>query len=470
MARPSFWIALAAGLVLTACPGRRGVEPPLPPNLESFDPRVVARIQEARAKVQAESGRGGTWAELGMVYASERLKTLALECYDVAARLEPEQPKWPYREAVTLAQVGDTAGAMAAMQRSLALEDGYPPSHARLGAYHLELGELEPAEREFRRATELDSSYPGGWVGLARVALQRDRASEALEIATRLLQSDPDDLTFRQLSSLARRQAGETVPADAPVLGDDEVPVWNDPWELEARAFRQKPDMLRVGKLLEEGDAAQALELLQGERARGASVAETALSFASAYQRLDRDADALREVESLLALEPDNIAALVLKAQIMDDGGDTAGAVAVLERVTTLQPTHGGAFAAKGRKLAQLGQHEAALAAFQRAQELGITDYDLRYSCGQSLIVLKRWPEAKTAFEALVKERAQHGDAWLELAIARLRTKDLDGADQAYARAKATGNASARLAGDVQRSLQGAREKREKKSGEGESK
>ncbi|MSR60919.1 MAG: tetratricopeptide repeat protein [Planctomycetes bacterium] len=468
MARPPSWIVLFAGFVLVACPGRERREPPLPPNLESFDARVVERIQAARAKVQADPGHGGAWAELGMMFASERLKNLALDCYREAARLEPTQPKWPYRQAVTLAQIGETSAAMSAMQRSLELEDSYPPSHARLGLYHLELGELESAEREFRRATVLDSSYPGGWVGLARVALQRDQAAEALALATRLLQTDPEDRTFRQLATLARSQSGEVVRGDEPVLGADEVPVWNDPWELEARAFRQKPDMLRVGKLLQQGHAAEALLLLEGERARGASVSDTALSFAGAYQGLERDADALREIEALLALEPDNTAALVLKAQLLDDGGDLEAAVALLERVTTLQPTHGGAFAAKARKLAQLGQHEAAVPAFQRALELGVNDPELRFSLGQTWIVLKRYPEARPLFEALALERPEHGDTWLELAIARLRTKDLAGADQAFERARATPNASPRLLGDVQRALAAARERREKKSAEDE--
>src|SRR5262245_6788058 len=223
--------------------------------------------------------------------------------------------------------------------------------------------------------------------------------------------------------------------------------------------------MLRAGKMLEQHRGKEALEILEAERARGASVSETAMSFAGAYQMLGRDEDALKELEGLLALEPENTAALLLKAQLLDDGGDLEKAVAVLERVTTLQPNYGGAFAAKGRKLKQLGFHEPAVAAMRRALELGVSDYELRYALGQSLIVLKRWPEVKEIFTALVAERADHGDAWLGLALARQHTGDLDGGDEALARAKAAGNASPRLTADVQRVLQGARERRAKKAG-----
>jgi tetratricopeptide (TPR) repeat protein len=401
-----------------------------------------------------------------MVFASERLKGPALECYDVAARLDPRQPKWPYRQAVTLAQTGALEPAIAAMERSIALEPGYPPSHARLGGYRLEGGDLEGAERAFRRATELDSTYPGGWVGLARVALQRDRPEEAVAILERLLQQDAEDRTFRQLHSTALRQAGraEGLTAES-VLGEDELPVWNDPWELEARAFRQRPTMLRIGRLLEAGDAAQALELLEEERAHGADPFETALTFVDAYLQLGRRADALAELEALLAREPDNTAALLMQARILGELDQPEQAVAALERVTALQPAHGGAFAAKGRLLITLRQHERATEALRRALELGVGDYELRYSLGTCLIVLKRWSEAREVFTALTAERAGHGDAWLELAIARLRSGELEGAEEALARAQAAGNASPRLLADVQQSLRGARERRAQRPG-----
>jgi tetratricopeptide (TPR) repeat protein len=461
--------ALLLTVLCGACSGADApLDPPLPANLGSFDARVVARIEEARAKVLSEPRAGTAWAELGMIYASERLKTLAVTCFEEAGRLEPRQPKWPYREAVTRAQLGDAAGAKAAIERSLALEDEYAPSHARLGNYALDLGELDAAEAAYREAARLDSSYPGGWVGLARVALQRDRPAEALEILGKLCAEDPADRTFRQLLVLARRQAGETVEGGADsAVGSEDVPVWNDPWELEARAFRESPTMLRIGRLVETRQWSEALALLDEERARGAGVGETALHVAACQEGLGHAEAALQELDALLALEPDNTQALLAEARIYDDTGRVPEAVRLLQRVTELQPAHAGAFAALGSKLNSLGAHEPAVQALQRALELGAGDYALRFTLGQSLIVLKRWGEARTLFRALTGERADHGDAWLELAIAELRSGDLAAAEQALARATSAGNASAQLRRDVQASLQAARERRERKQADG---
>src|SRR6185295_17618799 len=108
MARTPSWTTLLVGLVLACGPrGPEVPEPPRPANLADFDPRAVARIEDALAKVRADPRRSESWVDLGLVYASERLKSLALDCFRVAAELEPRQPKWPYREAVTLAQVGE---------------------------------------------------------------------------------------------------------------------------------------------------------------------------------------------------------------------------------------------------------------------------------------------------------------------------------------------------------------------------
>lgn len=461
-------LPLFVALLPWACSGASAPPvPPLPENLASFDPRVVTRVEEAHARVVAEPRSGQAWAELGMIYAAERLKTLAVECFRAAGRLEPRQPKWPYREAVTLAQLGDAAGARAAITRSLAIEDEYAPSHARLGNYLLDLGDLGAAEAAFREAVRLDSSYPGGRVGLARVALQQDRTDEALALLAKLAEEDPSDRTFRQLLALARRQAGEVVAGGAEsVVGEEDVQVWNDPWELEARAFRESPTMLRVGRLVESRQWQEALALLDEERARGAGVAETALQYAACLSGLGEDERALSELEALLALEPDNTSALLHKARLLDDAGRIPETVELLQRVTALQPSHAGAFAALGGKLRALGAHEPAVSALRRALELGQDDYDLRFQLGESLIVLKRWEEARELFRALTRERAEHGDAWLELTIAELRTGDLAAAEAALARAIATGNAAPRLLRDVQASLAAARERREKKQGD----
>src|SRR5262249_54075783 len=157
-ARPPRRLALLSlAFALGACGSGDGVgpptpEPPVPENLGDFDPEASARVEKALAAVRAGRRSAQAWADLRAVYYSERLKGPAIECTRVAEGLEPAEARWPYRTAILLAQNGALEEATAAMQRSLALKPGYAPSHARLGNYRLQLGDLEGAEHAFRAA------------------------------------------------------------------------------------------------------------------------------------------------------------------------------------------------------------------------------------------------------------------------------------------------------------------------------
>ena len=477
---------LALVLLAGACACRDESAPaaplvvPLPANLGELDGRVVDRIRAAETALRARPADAQAWADLGMTYGSERLRALALECFERAVELDPRQPRWPYRQGITLAQLGRMPEAAQAFQRSIALEPSYPPSHARLGNLHLEQGELEAAEQAYRRATELDSSYPGGWVGLARVFLQRDQNDEALAILERLRKEDPEDRTFRQLLGVAQHQAGlaPELPREE-VVADEDIPVWNDPWELEARRFRQTPTLLVAGQALEAGQGEEALRLIEEARAQGADVGETALQAAGAYLSLGRLDDALREVTTLLEREPDNTSALLVRAQVHDKQGDRKGAVAELERVVALQPTYAGAFVALGRmrfSLAGAAKPEEAAAEYEKAEQalrkgidLGAQESEVYFVFGQVQVALRDWEEAATVFGDLVEDEPELADAWVELALVRNKRGDLTGAEEALARAATLGTAAPKLFQNVQAALEGARARKEKKEKAGAS-
>lgn len=431
---------LALVLALAGCGGGSDAPSPPRPAVAGLDVAASARIDEALARVEADRDDARAWGELGMVYDSERLRTLALECFDVAARLDPRQPRWPYRSAVTLAKLGRTDEAVAAIERALVLEPGYPPSHYRLGLYRLESGDLARAEASFERATELDSIYPGGWIGLARVHLQRDENEAAIEILERLAKQEPDDTTVRQLLSNAYRQAGrETEFAPGEVLADEDVPVWNDPWELEARQYRRTPTMLLVGQALTAGHPEEALALLERARAEGASPEETTLHAANAYLALGRLDEAQAEIDGALRRQPKDVGALMVLARVHQERQDDGAALEVLRRVTELSPSYGGAWAARSGLELSLGDAEAALASAEQAVRYGVAGDDVQALRLQALMQLARWPEVQRVLEPLLAAHPDDGQAWAQLALARNKQDDVDGARAALERARTSG-------------------------------
>ncbi len=460
-------LAACAGL---ACGCRDGdapssLAPPLPGNLSELDPRVVQRIRPAHERVVAEPASARAWAELGLVYEAERLRNLALACFQEASARDPAEPRWPYREACTLSALGRPAEASSAIERSIALEPGYAPSHWRAGDYRLGLGELEAAERSFRRAIELDPAFPGGWYGLARLHLQRDESQAAVLVLEDLRRRQGEDGAILRLLAEAYRQVGraEELGDAAALQVDEDGPVWNDPWELEARAYRQDPALLHVGEMIQDGRTEEAVQLLLDARRASGDPLAHALQLAEAYLELGRHSESEREVRALIESEPGNSGAHVLLSRLHQGRGEIEAALEELEIVTTLQPTYGGAFAAQGMLFYRQGDLERAAGALARALELGVSDAEVRYTLGQAQLTLNRWPDARSTFEALVALESENGDAWAGLAKARLKLRDLPGAESALERALATTVRQRGFVEQVREAVERARARRERR-------
>jgi tetratricopeptide (TPR) repeat protein len=443
--------------------------PPVPPNQDELDPRVLRRIAEARAKVEAAPTEASAWAELGMIFEAERLRASALACYEEAERRAPREPRWPYRRASTLAAQGRIEEASRALQAALALAPDHAPSHWKAGTYALELADVAAAERSFRRAVELDPSFPGGWLGLARVHLERDEPARALELLEDLLARNPGDPFVLQLLSYAQRQAGRVSASGAVTLENEDVPVWNDPWEREAQSFREDPTILRAGQLIQRGQAAEAIALLEAGRAEGADPRGVSLRLARALVQLGRLAEAERELRAFLALEPENSHAHLLLARVRERQGDVPGALAVLESVTALHPTHGAAWAAQGFLLYRAEEFARAARALRRAIEYGERGNEARSTLAQALLATKSWEEARTVLEELLAESPALGDGWAMLARARIRLGDFSGGTAAIQRAERAGVSRPEYLEQVVELLERSRAPREGATGEGES-
>ncbi len=75
------------------------------------------------------------------------------------------------------------------MRRAIELNPTYAAAYWRLGLWLLDQNQIEGAEHAFDRATEIDASDRAGWVGLARVYLQRGETARAAGLLERLVAS-----------------------------------------------------------------------------------------------------------------------------------------------------------------------------------------------------------------------------------------------------------------------------------------
>ena len=76
-------------------------------------------------------------------------------------------------------------------------------------------GNQEEAIREFRESLELDPQFVDAMHGLARALQDADRIDEAIEVAKRMAELDPDDILAHTSLSILYQKKGMVPEAEA---------------------------------------------------------------------------------------------------------------------------------------------------------------------------------------------------------------------------------------------------------------
>src|SRR5690606_30983639 len=148
-------------------------------------PLVQKAIAETLVAVEADRTSAQTWGELGMVLNAHELHADARECLSRAARLDPEDPFWPYLLGTSLELV-DFDAAREQYERARQLKPDYVPRRLRLARLLMRLGMLERCEQVLAEAVRLEPENPYALLEQGRSALlqgDQQRAAEAFEAA-----------------------------------------------------------------------------------------------------------------------------------------------------------------------------------------------------------------------------------------------------------------------------------------------
>ncbi len=447
-------------------------EPPLPADLENYDERVIERLRSAAEHVRESPSSALAWGELGMIYEVERMRGLALVCYQQARLREPEVPKWWYRSAICHWRQGEIDAALQAIAETIRLSPSYAPAYYRHGTFQLETGELASARESFARAMELDQEYFGGWLGTARVLLLEERSAEAIEILERLREEDPSDRSVVNVLAAAYREAGRdpesTLPTSALPEDEELGRHWNDPWEDEIRELRRVPEMLQAGTMVARGNGEEAIPILERLRDERPAEIQILLQLSEAYAQADRLQEARRTYRTILDVDPDHVLARIGLARLREREGERAVALQLLDEILARQPDYGPALAEKARILYEGQQYEQAIPWLVRALEVDQRNPELWFWLGWSQLTLRLWEDAREAFQNLLERSPERGDAWLALAKAQVKLDQLDEAEKALQRAEEIGVETPRLLQEVAQALERARAQEGRREGEGE--
>lgn len=87
--------------------------------------------------------------------------------------------------------------------------------HYYAGIDHFAEGRYQQAIQEYRRALAIDPNFADAMHGLTRVLQDLERYDEAIDVATKLTQSNPDDILAHTSLSVLFQKKGMITEAEA---------------------------------------------------------------------------------------------------------------------------------------------------------------------------------------------------------------------------------------------------------------
>lgn len=393
-------MAVLAVLLLGACGDGVG-EPPTVP-LDSADADLAQLIDGALASAQSLPASAEMRGRLGMAYEVNDFYAEAAQAYTQAETLDPADFRWPYFQAVLMAESGDFESALPILDRALALDAGYVPAWLYRGTWLNALARFEEARTAFRLAHELGAADHAD-AGIGRALIGEKRHQDALAIleplVVRVQHPQPYRLLGRVYQALGRIDDAKIAMA----RGKEAGPMtWPDPlqrqkWQFEASLGRK---LMHAERLLEAGRYEESVRVLEEIRARGIAEDAVFINLSLAYGRggdVERALDVAREgFEASPTYRFHNVFAGIYQAN-----GDEDQALEHLRQSIEQHEPQVWPYERMADLLMERERYAEALAAVDKALGYG-AEYPerLHYTAGLLEGVRERWPQAVARFES----------------------------------------------------------------------
>ncbi len=155
---------------------------PEPPVVDSEENEVRRVIQEYHQKLLQQRRQASAWGEYGTILLAHLFDREADECFAVASRLDPNDPRWFYGRAL-IALKRRPQEAVDLLRQAVEASRNQPQYQRvwemTLAEALLERGEAEPAAELFRKYLSPPPGEPRARFGLALVAMSLGNTEEA---------------------------------------------------------------------------------------------------------------------------------------------------------------------------------------------------------------------------------------------------------------------------------------------------
>lgn len=305
------WTLVIFVLCLVACaPKTPIVVPPVDASNQTEDVELQAFLAGLhREAVQfAESGlhRG----RLAMAYDANGFAEASIQSYEQASQLDGTDMRWPYLQALSVAESGQIDKALTPMDTAIRRDPTYLPSHLAKGYWLLDMGNYEQACHTFSDA-DVQTDDPNYSVpiqlGLAQCQLELGQVEIALQTIESISESELSSYGNLVRARVFRAAGRANAEANNAILTDSQgQQTWPDPVAGEVVAYTRglSGESLLAQKLMEGGRAEDAISLVTSLQSRYPDESTLVELHGAALLKLDRNDDAIAVLRDGLAKFP----------------------------------------------------------------------------------------------------------------------------------------------------------------------
>ena len=344
-----------------------------------------------------------------MILSNQIFAKEALTCFLQAETLDPDNPAWPYHQALVL-YAADPESALPKLERAVALCGNRPDRpRLRLAELYLQLGRADDAQREFEALLGEQAGHPRASLGRARLHFQAEDWTSCRACLQPALNHPLTRNAAHRLSAQLHQRQGDAPAAArdlAAALALPDDPDWPDPFLAEAARHLVGEWLLnqKIAHLLDRQrfrEARTLLEQLVGDYPQSAkgwmqlgwcqlnmqqyAAAEQSLhaalklvpasaptlQYLGTARMLQKDRPAaIAWFRKALAQAPDLMQAHFNLAVCLQEEGDLSGGIAALRDAIRCRPRNADLHAKLGDWLLQNHQPDEAIRHLQEALEL----------------------------------------------------------------------------------------------------
>lgn len=423
-------VVVAAGFGIRWLAASRTPKPPqLPAGVT--DTAVVEAIEAARSRVLEEPGSGLAWGELGLDFRSHGFMDESNICFEEAARLDPDNPKWPYLTGLAWIETkpDEAVKFLEQANRLAKVPADRSATRMRLAEFYLDHGRADEAAALFEAELRADAESARAHYALAGMALGRNDPKSAVEHLKHVERSPYGRKNAAALLAVAYGRLNQPEDAAryaAAAAGMIEKMYWPDPF-VQAYVTRGRGRTALVERaeaLYVAGRQSEGLEILeqmaqQYPDVQTLSILGEALARQGAWEQAERAYQRAIECDASAADPRARLGAVRFqRGELLRETKQAEAARAQYEAARTallkaveLKPGHTSAHLELARVHRRLGDLRAAEESCRDSLRANPAGPDAHLMLGEVLLELNRPAEAIEPLEQAVRLSANAATA-----------------------------------------------------------